>query len=76
MFRVWSEWVAALKREVLLHAINGREVVVLDFAELKEAISSGSVRIYVFSYLGGAGVEYGAALTSRRALARNRRGGR
>lgn len=37
-----TEGIACLEGEVLLDRVDGREVVVLDFAELQEAISSVS----------------------------------
>lgn len=37
VFRGRAERIAGLKGEVLLHAVHGREVVVLDLAQLQEA---------------------------------------
>jgi ribosomal protein L34E len=38
-FRKRPERIACLEREILLNGVNGREVVVFDFAKLEKAIS-------------------------------------
>lgn len=63
-FRERAEWIAGLKGEVLLYGVDGREVVVLDFAKLQEATSS------VSSAVRGACEERG--LTFHKALGRDR----
>jgi len=57
-----------------LDAVNRCEVVVFNFAQLKEARGGECLSIYVFSYFIGRG--NGGGLTFRRALASSRRGGR